>query len=140
MAAANPAYLSGLAAALGNLGACYRGLGRPDHALAPAAEAVTLYRELAAANPAHQAGLARALTNLGARGPPAQRCRFRSWAWTVTFILNSLGPGHRLGIATGAADALTSFLLSVWVAGYRTWVVRPVENSVTERRLWRSDP
>jgi len=30
--------------------------------------------------------------------------------------------------------------LSVWVAGYRTWVVGPVENLVTERRLWRSDP
>ena len=50
------------------------------------------------------------------------------------------GPGHRLGTATGAADALTSCLLSVWVAGYRTWIVRPVENSVTERQLWRSDP
>ena len=28
------------------------------------------------------------------------------WAWTATFILSSLGPGHRLGTATGAAEAL----------------------------------
>ena len=30
------------------------------------------------------------------------------------------GPGHHLGNLTGAARVLTSGVLSVWVAGYRT--------------------
>jgi hypothetical protein len=37
-----------------------------------------------------------------------------------TFILSSLGPGHHLGNLIGAARVLTSGVLSVWVAGYRT--------------------
>jgi len=55
-------------------------------------------------------------------------------------IHTEFGPGHRFWIWIGAADVLTSCLLSVWVAGYRTWAVRPVENPVIGRRLWRSDP
>ena len=39
---------------------------------------------------------------------------------TSTFILSSLGPGHHLGNSIGAARVLTSGVLSVWVAGYRT--------------------
>ena len=37
-----------------------------------------------------------------------------------SFILSSLGPGHHLGNLIGAARVLTSGVLSVWVAGYRT--------------------
>jgi hypothetical protein len=51
--------------ALGNLGVRYSEVGRPADAVAPAEEAVTLYRDQAAANPAHLPDLARALTNLG---------------------------------------------------------------------------
>ena len=39
--------------------------------------------------------------------------------------------------SSGCADFLP---VECGVAGYRTWVVRPVENPVTERQLWRSDP
>ena len=48
----NPAYLPGLAAALTDLGGCYRGVGRHQDAIAPVEEAVQLYRALAADNPA----------------------------------------------------------------------------------------
>jgi Putative esterase len=37
-----------------------------------------------------------------------------------SFILSSLRLGHHLGILIGAARVLTSGVLSVWVAGYRT--------------------
>ena len=42
-------------------------MGRRQDALAPAEEAVRLYRELAAANPAFLPDLASALNNLGSR-------------------------------------------------------------------------
>ncbi|MGH8907567.1 MAG: tetratricopeptide repeat protein, partial [Egibacteraceae bacterium] len=54
-----------LAAALNNLGACYREVGRRHDALAPAEQATRIYCALAGDNPAHLPNLASALTNLG---------------------------------------------------------------------------
>ena len=64
---ANPAFLPDLAGALNNLGIRYSEVGRRHDALAPAEEAVQLYRDLAAANPAFLPDLAAALNNLGIR-------------------------------------------------------------------------
>ena len=65
LAAANPAFLPNLAAALTNLGTSYSGVGRRNDALAPAEEAVRLYQQLAATNPAFLPNFTMALTNLG---------------------------------------------------------------------------
>src|SRR4029077_16392086 len=65
------------------------------------------------------------------RSPTASSCR----RWSTggrgicTFILSSLGPGHHLGNLIGAARVLTSGVLSVWVAGYRTVGRAPCEPS-----------
>ena len=53
--------------ALNNLGIRYSEVGRRQDALAPAEEAVQLYRELARANPAFLPNLAISLNNLGNR-------------------------------------------------------------------------
>jgi 1-deoxy-D-xylulose-5-phosphate synthase len=51
--------------ALNNLGTHYSGVGRLLEAVAPAEDAVTIYRALAADNPAYRPDLAMALNNLG---------------------------------------------------------------------------
>ncbi|MGH8905029.1 MAG: caspase family protein, partial [Egibacteraceae bacterium] len=64
LARTHPAFLPDLAAALNNLGNCYREVGRPHDALAHTEQAVTLRRALSADNPAHLPDLAAALNNL----------------------------------------------------------------------------
>ena len=75
--------------------------------------------------------LKRPCTSLGCWSPissEAIRRRTARWCrrWPTggrgicSFILSSLGPGHHLGNLIGAARVLTSGVLSVWVAGYRT--------------------
>jgi hypothetical protein len=75
--------------------------GKPDQALAPAQQAVTIYRELAVADPGrYRPDLAAAVANLGVRlhrlGRPADAVAAAEEAVTVRRELAQADPGRYL--------------------------------------------
>ena len=125
---------AGLANALNYLWTCLEALGRYEEALAPAEEAVGLWRPLASGNPAHQPGLATALRNLA-------RCLDTTGRYEegVAAAEESVGLWRPLASGNpayqpGLAVALNNLGACLWYLGRYEEALAAMEESVG---LWR---
>ena len=117
-----------------NLGIRYSEVGRRADAVAPAEEAVTLYREQAAQNPAFAPNLAAALTNLGACYSEVGRRADAVAPTEEAVTLRRKQAAQNPAFAPDLATALTNLGARYSEVGRRTDAVAPTEEAVTLRR------
>ncbi len=125
--------LPDLASALNTLGNRYAEVGRRDDALAPAEEAVSLYRELAAENAAYLPNLAGALNNLGNRYAEVGRRRDAVAPTEEAVRLRGELAAENAAYLPDLAGALSNLGIRYAEVGRRDDALAPTEEAVRLR-------